>query len=42
MVDKYVSVSTNETVTLKVQTGKHIQVNYEAWCNVHYRKFNLK
>ena len=30
MVDKYVSISTDETGALKVQTETCIEVNYEA------------
>ena len=42
MVDKYISISTDETRALKVQTETCIQVNYEPQYNVIYSKFNLK
>ena len=42
MVDKYVSISKDETGALKVQRETHIQeVNNEAKYNVLNRKFNL-
>ena len=42
MVDKYVSISKDETGALKVQRETHIQeVNNEAKYNVLSRKFNL-
>ena len=42
MVDKYVSISKDETGALKVQRETHTQeVNNEAKYNVLNRKFNL-
>ena len=40
-IDKYVSISTDGTGALKVQTETYIQVNYEAQY-VLYSKFSLR
>ena len=40
-IDKYVSITTDGTGALKVQTETYIQVNYEAQY-VLYSKFSLR